>query len=253
MLFDRNVDAPDLHLILKSQILEAHIFEGNWVASIDRDLCTNCGICTEYCRFEAITVDEKDNLSIDPYKCEGCRLCERICPSKAIHSARSTNNYWYVSRTRAGLMTHASMGPGEENSGKLVSQVRKRAKEIGLEKGVDVILTDGPPGTGCAVISSIAGTDAVLMVIESSTSSLHDAKRVIELAEKFRIPLFAILNKFEINGRITTQIERFLKAQSIPLLGKIPFDESVVQAMVSGYSYPEYAPHSATTAILRSV
>jgi len=253
VLCDSDVDAPDLHLVLDPHILESHIFEGAWVASIDQERCTDCGICSDYCRFDAISLNASGNLSINPFKCEGCRLCERICPSGAIHSVKSINNAWYVSETRAGIMTHASMGPGEENSGKLVSQVRKKAREIAKERDAGVVLTDGPPGTGCAAISSITGTDVVLLVIEASMSSLHDAKRMAELVEQFHIPLYAIINKFDIHNDISSQVEMFLEARSIPLLGKIPFDESVVHAMVSGQSYPEYAPHSELSGIFHSV
>jgi MinD superfamily P-loop ATPase len=252
VLCDGDVDAADLHLILKPEVQESHIFEGAWLASIDQEKCAHCGICTEYCRFDAISIDESGMRSIDPFKCEGCRLCERICPSQAISSVRSTNNSWFVSKTRAGFMTHASMGPGEENSGKLVSQVRKKAREIARDTGASILLTDGPPGTGCAAISSITGTDAVLLVIESSMSSLHDALRLVELVRQFNLPLFALINKFDIHAQVSKKIEGFLENQSIPLLGKIPFDESVVRAMVAGQSFPEYDPDSKITRIINA-
>lgn len=250
VLCDGDVDAADLHLILQPKILESYVFEGAWVASIDQHLCTDCGICTEYCRFDAIAMDLSGKRTIDPFKCEGCRLCERICPSHAIHSEKSTNNSWYVSETRAGMMTHALMGPGEENSGKLVSQVRKKAREIAKESGANLILTDGPPGTGCAAISSITGADAVLLVIESSMSSLHDAQRVVELVREFQLPLYAIINKYDIHKEVSNEIANFLEARSIPLLGRIPFDTSVVQAMIEGKSITEYLPGSEISNIL---
>lgn len=250
VLCDADVDAPDLHLILKPEILESHIFEGAWLTSIDQDSCASCGICSEYCRFNAIDIDESENRSINPYKCEGCRLCERICPSGAISSKKSTNSSWYVSRTRAGFMTHASMGPGEENSGKLVSQVRRKAREVAKETGARILLTDGPPGTGCAAISSITGVDAVLLVIESSMSSLHDAQRLVELVRQFDIPLFAIINKFDIHRETSKKIAAYLDGQSIPLLGKIPFDESVLKAMIAGESITEYDPDSIISRVI---
>ncbi|MDF1576710.1 MAG: P-loop NTPase [Bacteroidales bacterium] len=180
-------------------------------------------------------------------------MCERICPSSAIHSEKSTNNSWFVSSTRAGIMTHALMGPGEENSGKLVAQVRRKAREIANERKAGLLLTDGPPGTGCAAISSITGSDAVLLVTEASKSSLHDAQRTVELVRQFDIPLYAIINKFDIHSGISREIEDFLSGQSIPLLGKIPFDEAVVHAMIAEQSIPEFAPDSKISRIIDSI
>ncbi len=253
VLCDGDVDAADLHLILEPQIMETFVFEGAWVASINQDLCAQCGICSEYCRYDAINMDDSGMRSIDPFKCEGCRLCERICPSQAIHSEKSTNNSWFISATRAGIMTHALMGPGEENSGKLVSQVRRKAREIAREREASMLLTDGPPGTGCAAISSITGTDQVLLVMEPSKSSLHDAQRVIELVEQFNIPIAVIINKWDIDPEMASQIDLFLQEHSIPLLGKLPFDESVVEAMIKGKTITEYAPESESSRVLRSI
>jgi MinD superfamily P-loop ATPase len=249
ILCDADVDAADLHLILEPRILEQHVFEGAWTASINQDQCASCGICTEYCRFDAIITDEAGHRSIHPFKCEGCRLCERICPSGAIHSEKSTNSSWYVSETRAGIMIHASMGPGEENSGKLVTTVRQKAREIAKVTGAEIILTDGPPGTGCAAISSITGSDAVLLVIEPTRSSLHDAQRLIELVRQFDIHMYAIINKFDIHRKTSLEIDDFLAGQSIPVLCKIPFDEAAVKAMLARQSIPEYDPNSKITQI----
>jgi MinD superfamily P-loop ATPase len=253
VLCDGDVDAADLHLILEPQIMETFVFEGAWVASINQDLCAQCGICSEYCRYDAINMDDSGMRSIDPFKCEGCRLCERICPSRAIHSEKSNNNSWFISATRAGIMTHALMGPGEENSGKLVAQVRRKAREIAREREASMLLTDGPPGTGCAAISSITGTDQVLLVMEPSKSSLHDAQRVIELVEQFNIPISVIINKWDIDSEMASKIELFLQEHSIPVLGKLPFDESVVEAMIKGKTITEYAPESESSRVLRAV
>ncbi len=252
VLCDGDVDASDLHLILQPDIIETHVFEGNWVATIDETLCTACGLCAEYCRFDAISISQEGLYSIDPFKCEGCRLCERICPSRAIESHRSAQNFWHISETRAGTMTHAEMGPGEENSGKLVTRVRQKARELARQQMAEFILTDGPPGTGCATIASVSGTDAVLVVMEPTVTSLHDAQRVIELVKGFHLPVFALLNKYDIQSEMTRQIEVFLEEISVPLLGKIPFDEMAVRAMVKGLSIQEYDPESIPARIIRS-
>ncbi len=225
---DNDVDAADLHLILHPDVREEHIFSSAWIVSIDEDTCDNCGICKDNCRFDAIHYNENGTLEINPFQCEGCRLCERLCPATAISSARSRNNYWYVSDTRLGTLVHAKMGPGEENSGKLVTLVRQRAKEIALDTKAKYVINDGPPGIGCAAISSITGTSAVLLVIEPSKSGLHDIERLIELIDSFKIPAYALINKYTINHDITQQIEHYLKNMKIPLLAKIQFDKQMV-------------------------
>jgi len=237
---DNDVDAADLHLIMNPTIREEHIYLGAWSASIDQSSCIDCGICTDHCRFDAIHPDSLGKLEINPFKCEGCRLCERLCPVQAISSLQSTNNNWYVSDTRFGTLVHAKMGPGEENSGKLVSVVRKRARELAIEGKARYLINDGPPGIGCAAISSLTGTDLVIVVIESTISGLHDARRLYELVHSFSIPTYALINKFDINPSSTAEIEEFLKDKSIPLIGKIPFDKHMVNAMVQGKTIVEY-------------
>lgn len=238
---DNDVDAADLHLIMKPAIREEHTYIGAWTASIDQSSCIDCGICTDHCRFDAIHPDSHGKLEINPFKCEGCRLCERLCPVQAISSLQSTNNNWYVSDTRFGTLVHAKMGPGEENSGKLVSVVRKRARELAVEGNARYLINDGPPGIGCAAISSLTGTDLVIMVIESTISGFHDAGRLYELIQSFSIPTYALINKFDINPVSTAEIEEFLKEKSIPLIGKIPFDRNMVNAMVKGKTIVEYS------------
>lgn len=247
---DNDVDAADLHLILKPTIREEHTYAGGRTAIIDDSSCTNCGICSDLCRFDAIHPNENGRLEINPFKCEGCRLCERLCPVQAITSVQSTNNNWYVSDTRFGTLVHAKMGPGEENSGKLVSEVRKKAKELAIEGKSNYLINDGPPGIGCAAISSLSGTDMVIMVIESSISGLHDVKRLYDLIQSFSIPTYALLNKFDINTTSTKEVEDYLRDKSIPILGKIPFEEQMVNAMIEGKTIIEFDHRLETSKVI---
>ncbi|PRY98768.1 ATP-binding protein [Marinilabilia salmonicolor] len=250
---DNDVDAADLHLILNPEVKETHTFFGAWVASIDEDKCTNCGICKSHCHFDAIHYREEGGLYINPFQCEGCRLCERVCPVGAITSERSENNFWYVSDSRFGPFVHAKMGPGEENSGKLVTEVRRKAGEIAKATGADFVINDGPPGIGCSAISSVTGTNAVLLVIEPTRSGLHDARRLVELVNSFKIPLFAFINKDDIIVEITKEIERYLTENDIAILGRWGFDTNIVESMVDKKSVVEYAPGSETTRSIKMV
>ncbi len=240
VLCDNDVDAADLHLILKPHVKEDHIYLGAYQAYVNQDECIACGLCMDYCRFDAIHLQEDGLVKIQEEQCEGCRLCERICPQNAISSEHSKNNKWFISGTRFGTMVHAEMGPGEENSGKLVSLIRKKAKEIAEITKADYILNDGPPGIGCSAISSISGTNVVVLVSEPTLSGLSDAERLVELAKSFDIPVLGILNKANLNEEVGNRIKHFFKINNIPLLAEVPFDKNVVQAMIHEKTIVEY-------------
>jgi MinD superfamily P-loop ATPase len=247
---DNDVDAANLHLVLNPVEKERHIFEGAWLATIDNELCSQCGICADYCRFDAIRQNDRRGFYIDPYKCEGCRLCERVCPEGAISSERSRNNHWFVSGSRMGTLVHAEMGPGEENSGKLVSVLRGKARSIAREERSAWIINDGPPGIGCAAISSLTGTDAAIIVTEPSRSGLHDLKRIVELIGSFNIPAVAMINKSDLQPELTNEISEFLGSKGIGTIALIPFSETFVHAMVKGVSVIEYDPESEISVLL---
>ncbi len=239
---DNDVDAADLHLIFHPEIKATHRFSSGSKAFIHCELCSNCGLCEEYCRFDAIHPGSDRTRTINTFQCEGCRLCERICPENAISVTESNNNFWYVSKSRFGTLVHAKMGAGEENSGKLVTEVRRKAREIATETCASYIINDGPPGIGCAAIASVTGADLVLVVIEPSLSGLHDAKRMIELVKSFNIPVYAVINKYDINAEVTEKVERFLFENQIKLVGKLPFVTEMVESMVAGKTIVEFMP-----------
>ncbi len=246
---DADVDAADLHLLLSPQVEETHSFMGGGLAEIDGDKCIACGTCRSVCRFEAISSD----FIVDPVACEGCGICVDFCPEEAVAFPIQQCGDWFISSSRFGAMVHARLGIAEENSGKLVSLVRKEVRALAEEKGKELIVTDGPPGIGCPVIAAIGGASALVIIVEPTVSGLHDMQRVTELAKHFRVPGLVVVNKADLNIEMTQKIEEWAVAQGLTLLGRIPFDRAFVEAMVEAQCIVEYAPHSPAAEAIREI
>lgn len=224
---DCDVDAPDLHIILRPEIMEKREFMGIKRAVIDTSRCTLCSSCEESCRFGAISVPE-----IDPMLCEGCGVCKLVCPEDAVSMADRLSGYAYISSTRFGPLAHADLFPGEEASGKLVAVVREMAREAAASQNLEMVLIDGSPGTGCPVIASLAGADLALVVTEPTISGVHDLKRVLEVTEHFQIETAVCINKCDLNLDASNSIEVICRENGIEVAGKLPFDQTVVEAML---------------------
>jgi MinD superfamily P-loop ATPase len=236
---DCDVDASNLHLLLKPEVKKTIEFKGLKLARIIEEKCTRCGLCMERCRFEAIS-----DYKVDPVHCEGCGVCLWVCPVGAVAFEDRVCGHAYVSETRFGPMAHARLLPGMENSGKLVTLVRQMAQKLAEETGRGLVLIDGPPGIGCPVIASLSNVDAGLVVVEPSLSGIHDLKRALELLDHFKIRPLVCVNKHDINLDNTKEIGDFCEDSGIDLVGRVPFDEDVTKAMVTGLTVVEYSPKS---------
>ncbi|MBL6978984.1 MAG: P-loop NTPase [Desulfobacteraceae bacterium] len=249
VLCDADVDAADLHLVTGPRVRETHDFQGGSTAVINQDKCTECGLCRDLCRWDAINSD----FEVDAFECEGCGVCVYFCPEKAIDFPVKTCGQWFRSDTRFGPMIHARLGIAEENSGKLVTLVRQKARTLAEESGLDLLLTDGPPGVGCPVIASIGGASALLIVTEPTVSGIHDMERVVQLAAHFRVPAMVCINKFDLNFDQTQTIERYAKENGLETLGHIPFDASFTKSMVQGQTILEYNGNSKSAHAVETV
>lgn len=236
VLCDCDVDAADLHLMLDPRTSERFEFWSGQTARIDPDQCTQCGLCEENCRFDAI-----DAFAVEPTSCEGCGFCSRICPVGAISMEDNLAGEWFISETRHGPLVHARLGIAEENSGKLVTMVRNEAKRIAEEQNLNYIITDGPPGIGCPVISSLSGAAAALIVTEPTLSGMHDMDRVVGVCDHFGVPALICINKYDINSENTARIETAGREKGLPIVGKIPYDDVATEALVQGVSVVEYS------------
>ena len=252
---DCDVDAADLHLVLDPKVRQATDFSGGKQAYIISEKCIGCGKCKELCKFDAINLNGPANeiiektFTVDSISCEGCKVCVEFCPVNAIEFNDSINGQWFISDTRFGTMVHAKLGIAEENSGKLVSLIRKEAKKIATEQNSDFIIVDGSPGIGCPVIASITGADLVLVVTEPTMSAQHDLERVIELTEHFNIPVAICINKFDINPEKAADIETKAKQKNINVTGRIPYDTVMTKAQIAGQNIIEYSNNGITKEI----
>ncbi|MCE5282305.1 MAG: ATP-binding protein [Deltaproteobacteria bacterium] len=243
ILVDCDVDAADLHLVLNPRIGSREDFSGGKKASIMEERCTGCGRCHEVCRFDAVSsLADPDGrrFVVNPIACEGCGLCARLCPAEAIRFEPAVSGQWFLSSTPYGPMVHARLGIAQSNSGKLVSLLRREARELAEKEGFKLLIADGSPGIGCPVIASITGADLVVAVTEPTCSGLHDVRRVVDLAGHFRIPLLLCINKWDINPEIADRIEQETGQRGVRMAGRIRYDPAVTKAQIMKTTIIEY-------------
>ncbi len=235
VIVDCDVDAADLHLLLRPKILAQEKYYGRRLPKVDLDKCTQCGLCTDLCGFDAI-----NNGVLYTISCEGCGFCSHICPESAITMEEAFSGDWFISETPYGPFVHARLGIGEENSGKLVTVVRKKAMEVAQERDLDLILIDGPPGIGCPVTASLTGVNLVLAITEPTLSGIHDLERILKLSDHFKIPSVVCINKYDINLENSNQIVSYCERNGSAIIGEIPYESKVVEALVNRKTVMEY-------------
>jgi MinD superfamily P-loop ATPase len=247
VMVDCDVDAADLHLLLKPEIKERYEFRSGVTARIDRDMCQECGECISVCRFEAINED----FRVDPVSCEGCAVCRRICPAGAVVMEENVSGEWYISETKYGPLVHARLGIAEENSGKLIAKVRQVAKNIADTEGKDYVIIDGPPGIGCPVIAALSGVDLALIVTEPTLSGMHDMDRVAQVSRHFGIPTKVVINKFDLNPENSQTLRQICEQADIEVVAQLPFSRLVVESIVQGIPLVEYSRNGITVEVTR--
>jgi len=255
VLVDCDVDAADLHLMFEPKVTRREDFTGGSKARIKPGHCTACGKCEELCRFDAIWFDGPGNgrigktFRVDRLACEGCGVCVDYCAERAIEFAPAVAGEWFVSDTHCGPMVHAKLGVAAENSGKLVTQIRRAAQQVAQEHGLDLILCDGSPGIGCPVIASLTGASLALFVVEPTVSGLHDFRRVAQLANRLAVPGAVVVNKADLNPEMAGQLLTAAGNYGMEVIGSVPYDTDVTRAQIAGRSVVEFSEGAAAQAI----
>jgi MinD superfamily P-loop ATPase len=239
VLADADVDAANLELVLDPTRQEKQDFAGGKMAVIDPRRCAACGTCYEVCRFGAI-IPGDEAYRVDSLACEGCAACHYQCPEEAIDMEEQQDGQWFRSDTRFGPLFHAHLFAGRENSGKLVTLVKQQARLLALDTGTALVLVDGPPGIGCPVISACAGADVALHVVEPTVSGAHDLERILGTADHFGVPSLVVINKADLNLGRSQEIITFCRGRDVEVVGQVPYDNVVTEAMVQGQPVTEY-------------
>ena len=250
VMTDADVDAANLELVLAPTGHEEYEFRSGQLAVISREKCIACGICADVCRFDA-TIPGGDTYQIDSLACEGCASCYYQCPEGAIQMEEQHAGMWFRSDTRFGPLFHAHLFAGQENSGKLVTMVKQQARLLATKSDADLLLVDGPPGIGCPVISACSGMDLALHVVEPTVSGAHDLERILATTDHFGVPSSVVINKADLNPARSEEIAAYCAVRSIQVVGEIPYDNVVTEAMVQGQPVTEYTDGPVTDALHR--
>jgi MinD superfamily P-loop ATPase len=253
VLADADVDAANLELVLEPNKLEEHDFWSGKRAVIDPEMCTACGICETVCRFDAIRPPTETPFSyayqVDALSCEGCASCFYQCPEDAIRMEEQRAGLWFRSDSRFGTLFHAHLFAGQENSGKLVTLVKQQGRLLASDTGAELLIVDGPPGIGCPVISASAGADIALLVVEPTVSGVHDLERILSTTEHFGVPALVAINKADLNEKRSDQVTAFCAERGIEVVGKIPYNTVVTEAMVHGQPVTAYTDGPVSAAL----
>lgn len=252
---DADVDASNLALVVEADPQETQPFGGSLIANIDPQLCVKCGKCFDICRFDAITEPKngQESYQVIDLLCEGCSSCYYACPEGAIQMIQQQDGEWYHAVTPYGHLFHAELFPGAENTGKLVTTIKQHAKLYAEDHKLPLMLIDGPPGIGCPVISASAGASLGLLVAEPGVSGLHDLERIIKTLAHFKIPIMICINKADLYPVGTQTIYDLAESLHIHIIGEIPFDNAIPQAMVLGKPITRFAPDSPASIAIQHI
>ncbi|HOG71943.1 MAG TPA: ATP-binding protein [Tenuifilaceae bacterium] len=246
---DCDVDAANMHLLMQPDFAVASQFYSGELAEINQNICTQCGLCSNVCRFDAIPF-QNNKYTVNPLACEGCGYCQKVCPTEAISMKKRKSGYVYISNTKVNsTMVHARLDIGAENSGKLVAKVKSEAKELAEHQNKYFVIVDGSPGIGCPVVSSLSGASYVVLVTEPTVSGLHDLERIYSVIKRFRIKAGCIINKYDINPKKSEEIIEFLNRENIVHLASIPYDIAFTEAMTQAKTIVETSSRISQTLI----
>jgi len=231
MLVDADVECPNDHLLLNVKRKKySNVYQP--IPKWDFKKCTKCGKCASVCKQNAIVFVEDKFPAFVKDVCIGCKACMVACPTGAISMTKKQIGTIYIGKNYNINLIIGELKLGELASGEIVAEVRKKSEEIDQKLKSDIMLIDSAAGIGCPVIASLVGTDYIVAVTEPTPSALHDLKRVLYLANHFKIKSGIVINKFDLEKSFCEKIESFAKKNKIPIIGRIPYKRDFVDSTI---------------------
>jgi len=231
ILVDADAECPNDHLLLSIKRKEyKKVFQS--IPKFDFKKCKKCGKCAQVCKQNAIVFVKGKFPAFLKDSCIGCKACILACPYQAILESKKEIGKIYIGKNYNINLVSSELKLGELSSGEVVNEVRKWADKIGEKIKSEIMLIDSAPGIGCPVIASLVGTDYIIAVTEPTPSGLSDLKRVLFLANHFKIPYGIVINKFNLAKNFSKEIEKCAKENKIPILGRIIYHKDFLKSTI---------------------
>jgi len=231
MLVDADVECPNDHLLLSAK-REKYTKVYQPIPKWDFNKCTKCGKCASICKQNAIVFVKGKYPAFVKDVCIGCKACIVACPENAITETKKEIGTIYTGKNYNVNLVSGELKLGELASGEVVAEVRRYSEEISRKIKTSIILIDSAAGIGCPVIASLVGTDYIVAVTEPTPSALHDLKRVLYLADHFKIKHGIVINKFDLEESFCKEIEKFAKENNTLIIGRVPYRRDFVDSTI---------------------